>query len=109
MWLQPNLTNSQTVVINDDLDEEIGHGCFLMYKLGSFSHSDKTQNDCKTKLKFSFEKDVIRVETNTNELLFVNETKNMEYQLKLNLTEDQWKQACFCVQLDCQDDSVSIL
>ncbi len=34
---------------------------------------------------------MIRVETNEDELLFVNETKGQEYRLKLSLTEDEWK------------------
>jgi hypothetical protein len=52
---------------------------------------------------------VIRVETNEDELLFFNEDQNWEYKLKMSLTEQEWKQACFCVKLDSYGDSVSIL
>ncbi len=52
---------------------------------------------------------MIEVKTNEDELLFVNETKKREQRLKLSLTEEEWKQACFCVRLDSGNDSVSIL
>jgi hypothetical protein len=52
---------------------------------------------------------VIGVETNEDELLFVNETKKREHRLKLNLTDDEWGQVCFCVCLSGNEDSVSIV
>jgi hypothetical protein len=62
------------------------------------------------KTDFSYEVgDVIGVDTNDHELLFVNETKKKEQRLKLNLTEDEWKQACFCVLLNSEQDSISIM
>ena len=89
---------------------EIGHGCFLLYYDGiSRSHSNKEQN-CVVKTEFKYGVgDVIEVKTNEDELLFVNETKKREQRLKLSLTEEEWKQACFCVRLGGQDASVSIL
>ncbi len=88
---------------------EIGHGCFLLLNCGvSFSHSNKEQN-CDVK-DFKYDVgDVIRVETRDEVLLFVNETKKKERTLKLSLTEDEWKQACFCALLPCNNDSVSIM
>ncbi len=65
------------------------------------------QNSVSTDFKYGVG-DVIRVETNEDELLFVNEMKEQEYRLKLSLTEDEWKQACFCVELNGEGDSVSI-
>ncbi len=88
---------------------EIGHGCFLLLNCSvSFSHSNKEQNCVVKDFKYDVG-DVIRVETRDEVLLFVNETKKKERTLKLSLTEDEWKQACFCVQLPCNNDSVSIM
>jgi hypothetical protein len=49
------------------------------------------------------------VETKEEVLLFVNETKKNQWTLDLSLTEDEWKQACFCVLFNCKNDSASIL
>ena len=48
------------------------------------------------------------METDENELLFVNETNKKEYKMKISLTEEEWKQACFCVFLELKGDSASI-
>ena len=48
------------------------------------------------------------METDENELLFVNETKKKEHRMKISLTEEEWKQACFCVLLELKGDSISI-
>jgi hypothetical protein len=53
--------------------------------------------------------DVIRVETNVGELLFVNETKKRVHILGLRLSDDEWNQACFCALFNRKDDSVSIV
>jgi hypothetical protein len=80
-----------------------------LYQDGSsYSHSNKKQNYVVTKFESGIG-DVVRVETSEDELLFVNEKKKREHRMKLNLTEDEWKQACFCVQLDRKNDSISII
>ena len=89
--------------------QQIGHGSFLLFHHGnSYSHSNKEQNYVGTDFKYEVG-DVIRVETKEEVLLFVNETKKKEWTLKLSLTEDEWKQACFCVELDCKNDTASIM
>jgi hypothetical protein len=52
--------------------------------------------------------DVIEVETNEDKLWFRNETNKKEFKMKIRLTEDEWQQACFCVQLIGKGNSVSI-
>lgn len=42
-------------------------------------------------------------------LLFKNETNGEEFELDIRLTEEEWKEACFCVELFGQGDSVKIL
>ncbi len=80
-----------------------------MYDNGrSYSHSNKEQNDVSSEFKYEVG-DVVGVKTNEDELLFVNETKKREHRLKLSLTEEEWKKACFCAHLDSKNDSVSIV
>ena len=62
----------------------------------SYSHSHKEHNYVSTDFKYSVG-EVIRVETDENELLFVNETNKKEHRMKISLTEEEWKQVCFCV------------
>ena len=58
------------MIIN--IDGEIGHGCFFVTGKGqSFSHSHKELNDVKINFKYDWG-DEVRVETHTDELLFVN-------------------------------------
>jgi hypothetical protein len=52
----------------------------------SYSNSHKEENFIKKDFSFSAG-DVIRVETNENELLFFNETKKKEHKIKMSLTE----------------------
>ena len=47
--------------------------------------------------------------TNVDELWFFNETQDIEFKLKLSLSESQWRQAHFTVTLHMKGDSVSIL
>ena len=37
--------------------------------------------------------DVIEVETNEDELCFKNETRKLEFKMKMKLTEEEWQQA----------------
>ncbi len=89
--------------------KEIGHGCFLLFRSGwSYSHSKKEQNDVQTDFVYD-EGDVIRVMTNVDELLFVNETRKKEFRQKIKMREDEWKEASFCVRLYGDGESVEIL
>ena len=92
-----------------NLGPNIGHGCFFIANGGcTLSHSNKENNNVLTGFQFDRD-DVIRVETNEKELLFTNETKKWEHKMKIELTEEEWKEACFCVNLYEAEDSVSIL
>ncbi len=66
----------------------------------SFSHNIKEQNFVLTKFDYKAG-DVVRVETNGDKLLFLNERNKKEHRLELKMSEDEWKQAFFCVELDC--------
>ena len=74
----------------------------------SFSHSNKEHNRVSTGFKYG-KGDLIEVETNEDELWFRNETRKWEFKMKMRLTEEEWQQACFCVELGGKADSVSIL
>jgi hypothetical protein len=52
---------------------------------------------------------VIEVETSEDELWFRNEANKKEFKMKMRLTEEEWQQACFCVNLAGVGDSVSIM
>ena len=73
------------------LDRKIGHGCFVVSWDGfSYSHSHEECNHFETGFKYD-RGDVIRVETNGDELLFLNETrKKTECRVKMKLTEEEW-------------------
>ncbi len=91
------------------LDGQIGHGCIILFRHGVlFSHRNKEENGIQKDFKYETG-DVVRVETNDNELLFKNEKNNTEYKMKLSLTEYEWKQAHFCVLLQNYNDSISIM
>lgn len=52
---------------------------------------------------------MIRVITDENELIFVNETKQCNFfRIKIKLTEEEWRQECFCVELAGNGDQISI-
>ena len=93
---QFSLTNS-THLLNEA--DKIGHGCFLLKKDGqALSHSNKENNAVQT--RFKFEKgDVIEVETNQKELLVREKSGKWKFSLNIQLSEDDWHQACFCVYL----------
>lgn len=55
------------------------------------------------------EGDVIRVMTNVDEMLFVNETRKKEFRQKMKMREDEWKEVCFCVRLYGDGECVEIL
>jgi hypothetical protein len=81
--------------------EKIGHGCFLLKDNGqALSHSNKENNAVQTGFKFS-EGDVIEVETNEKELLVREKSGKWKSSLSIQLSEDDWQQACFCVYLQC--------
>jgi hypothetical protein len=91
------------------LDQQIGHGCIILLQGGSlYSHCNKEENNVTKDFKYEVGEEVC-VETHVNELLFKNETKNTEYKMNLSLTEDEWKQAHFCVLLHPYNCSISIL
>lgn len=86
----------------------MGKGCFLLFCDGvSYSHLNE-DSSYNASLGYSAG-DVIRVETKQKVLLFYNETRKYEHTLELNLTEDEWNQACFCVSLLGCNGSVSIM
>ena len=88
---------------------EIGHGCFLLSDGGnSYSHSHRENNKFQTVFKYETG-DIIKIDTNVDELLFSNETRKWEWKVKVRLTEEEWQQACFCVLLYGKGDSVLIL
>ena len=74
----------------------------------SYSHSHEKQNVVGSDFKYGVG-DVIKVQKNEDELLFRNETKNLEFKMKMKLTEEGWQQACFCVLLFGKGDSVLTL
>ena len=79
--------------------DKIGHGCFLLKKDGqTLSHSNKENNAVQTGFKFG-EGDVIEVETNEKELLVREKSGKWKFSLSIQLSEDDWQQACFCVYL----------
>ncbi len=79
--------------------DKIGHGCFLLKDNGkALSHSSKENNAVQT--GFEFDKgDVIEVETNEKELLVREKSGKWKFSLSIQLSEDDWNQACFCVYL----------
>ena len=85
----------------------MGNGCFLLFS-DSNLYSHLKEGSSFKGLGYSAG-DVIRVETKQNMLVFLNETKKYEHTLELNLTEDEWNQACFCVSLLGCNGSVSIM
>lgn len=86
-----------------------GHGCFLLGCGGrSFSNSNQEHNDFQTGLSYG-KGDVIKVETNVDELLFFNEIRKWEFKMKIKLTDDEWLQTFFCISLKGKGDSVSII
>ena len=68
----------------------------------SFSHSDQKNNFVWVGFEYGVN-DVIKVETNVDELLFLNERTKKEFRLKISLTKEEWKQARFCVSLHGSD------
>jgi hypothetical protein len=52
---------------------------------------------------------VIRIQTEGHELLFVNETNDKEFRMTMEMEDDEFKQARFCVMLDSKGDGVAIL
>ncbi len=79
--------------------DKIGHGCFLLKKDGqTLSHSNKENNAVQTGFKFG-DGDVIEVETNEKELLVREKSGKWKFSLSIQLSEDDWQQACFCVYL----------
>jgi hypothetical protein len=73
----------------------------------SHSHNSKEQNFFSTDFKYGIG-DVIRVETNKDELKFVNEKEKNEYRMKLDLTDDEWGYVRFCICVSDNEDSISI-
>jgi hypothetical protein len=79
--------------------EKIGHGYFLLKKDGeALSHSNKENNAVQTGFKFG-QGDVIEVETNEKELLVREKSGKWKFSLIIQLSDDDWHQACFCVYL----------
>ena len=79
--------------------DKIGHGCFLLKTDGqALSYSNKKNNAVQTGFKFG-KGDVIEVETNEKELLVREKSGKWKFSVSIQLSEDDWQQACFCVYL----------
>lgn len=90
-------------------DKETGHGCFIIGCFGwSYSHSSKENNGVETSFKYD-EGNIIEVKTSEDELVFLNETKKRQFRMAMKLTEKEWEQSRFCINLVGDGASVSIL
>ncbi len=91
--------NGSTHLLNEA--DKIGHGCFVLKNDGqALSHSNNENNAVQTGFKFD-KGDVIEVETNEKELLMREKSGKWKFSLSIQLSEDDWQQACFCVYLRC--------
>ncbi len=86
--------------LNDS--NKIGHGCFLLKDDGvTLSYSNNVNNAVQTGFKFD-EGDVIEVETNEKELVIREKSGKWKFSLSIQLSEEDWQQACFCVYFRSQ-------
>ena len=51
----------------------------------------------------------MKVVTNQMSCVFINETQEWEFKMKIRLTEREWKQVDFCVSITGTEDSMLVV
>lgn len=73
-----------------------------------WSHTSAAHNIKNSEFTFS-EGQIIKIVVTEKELVYTNETSKTDKKIPISLTEHEWTQACFCVNLCSVGDAATIL